>query len=233
MRRPDPAAGRRLQVAYCGRLSFPQKRIQDRAAIINPCRAENAPVEFHIAGAGPDEKEFFSLIREPLAAGTVSRHGFLANAEVLQLLERSDVLLMTSDFEGLPVVLLEAMSRGCVPIVTRTESGMDELVLDGNCGFLLPVGDITGFVATLKKLGAGPENLRQLQAAAFERIRSGGFTLERAAADYRKLFESLMLKAEEWATPRTGELITPAQYAPSARILKKVKKLLPGLRLNI
>jgi glycosyltransferase involved in cell wall biosynthesis len=228
----DTVQGRRLKVAYCGRLSFHQKRVQDLAAMINRCQAENVAAEFYIAGAGPDENEFFARIRETLAAGSVTRLGFLTNAEVLKLLDRSDVLVMTSDFEGLPVILLEAMSRGCVPLVTRTESGMDELVLNGENGFLLPVGDVTGFVAALKKLHANPETLRQLQTAAFERIRSGGFTLERAAADYNELFESLMSKDARWETKRTGKLIAPEQYKPSARILKQFKKLLPELGLK-
>jgi glycosyltransferase involved in cell wall biosynthesis len=218
-------SGASLQVAYCGRISFHQKRVQDLAEIINHCHEEKLPVKFHIAGSGPDEKEFFSRIAASLAAGNVSRLGFLPNADVLKLLSQSDVLLMTSDFEGLPVVLLEAMSRGCVPVVTRTDSGMGEVVQDGKNGFLLPVGDVAGFVERLTKLSADPGKLRKLQRAAFERIRNGGFTLERAAADYKKLFESLMQNESRWAAPRGGHPIIPPQYHIHRRIFGRLKKL--------
>ncbi|MGO8764909.1 MAG: glycosyltransferase family 4 protein [Limisphaerales bacterium] len=217
--------GQPLEVAYCGRISFHQKRVEDLAAIINRCHDESVPVKFHIAGTGPDEKEFFSRIREPLAAEKVSRAGFLPNAEVLQLLAQSDVLLMTSDFEGLPVVLLEAMSRGCVPVATKIESGMGELVEHGENGFLLPVGDVAGFVATLKKLATGPEQLRPLRQAAFERIGQGGFTLERAAGEYRSLFESLIYDDSKWGAPRTGQMLFPAHYTFAARLKRKIKQL--------
>ena len=218
--------GQSLDAVYCGRISFHQKRVQDLAAIIVQCHAQNVPVKFHIAGAGADEEEFFSCIREPLAAGKVSRLGFLPNNGVLQLLEQSDILLMTSDFEGLPVVLLEAMSRGCIPVVTRTESGMTELVQNEENGYLLPIGGVAAFVEILKRLSADPHRLRHLRQAAFERINAGGFTLERAVGDYQKLFESLMRNDPKWTVPRNGEMLIPPHYSWSFRLKEKAKRFL-------
>ena len=213
-----------LQVTYCGRISFHQKRVQDLAAIINRCHMDNLPVKFEIAGAGPDEKVFFESIQTPLAAGTVSRLGFLPNADVLKLLEKSDALLLTSDFEGLPVILLEAMSRGCIPVVTKTESGMDELVQPSENGFLLPIGEVKSFCEVLKKLSDDVALRTRLRHAAFERIRSGGFTLARAAADYQKLFESL--DAEKWQTKRIGQPIVPKHYQFKTRVIRRFQELL-------
>jgi glycosyltransferase involved in cell wall biosynthesis len=218
--------GQPLAVAYCGRIAFHQKRVQDLAQIINRCHAENLPVRFQIAGTGPDEKVFFESIKEPLAAGKVLRLGFLPNPDVLKLLGKSDVLVMTSDFEGLPVVLLEAMSRGSVPVVTKIESGMSELVRHGENGFLLPVGDVKSFVEVLAKLSADSALLLRLRQAAFDRITSGGFTLARAAADYRKLFESLA--DAKWQVQRNGPAIIPEHYRMRRRIFKRLKNLAGG-----
>jgi glycosyltransferase involved in cell wall biosynthesis len=215
--------GQPLEAAYCGRISFHQKRVQDLARIINRCHADSMPVRFQIAGTGPDEKVFFESIKEPLAAGNVSRLGFLSNPGVLELLGKADVLVMTSDFEGLPVVLLEAMSRGCVPVVTRTESGMGELIQHGKNGFMLPVGDVKGFAEVLEKLSADSALRLRLGQAAFERIGSGDFTLERAAADYRKLFESL--SDARWLVKRTGSVIIPEHYRFHRRIFNRLKHL--------
>ncbi len=217
----EKSSGQPLDVAYCGRLSFHQKRIQDLAQIINQCHAENRPVQFHIAGTGPDESAFFKSVQEPLAAGRVSRLGFLPNPEILKLLSRMDALVMTSDFEGLPVILLEAMSRGCVPVVTQIESGMGELVQPGKNGFLLPVGDVKAFTEVLVKLSADPAWLLHLRRAAFDQIRSGGFTLARAAADYQKLFESLV--EPQWQVARTGSAIFPGHYRLTERLIKKIR----------
>jgi glycosyltransferase involved in cell wall biosynthesis len=215
--------GQPLQVVYCGRISFHQKRVQDLARVINQCQADDLPVRFQIAGTGPDEEAFFESIREPSAARKVNRLGFLSNPDALKLLGESDALVMTSDFEGLPVVLLEAMSRGCVPVVTKTESGMGELVRHGENGFLLPVGDVKSFVEVLAKLSADAALLSRLRRAAFDRITSGGFTLKRAAADYRKLFESLA--DARWRVERTGQAIIPEHYRLHRRIFKRLKNL--------
>jgi glycosyltransferase involved in cell wall biosynthesis len=213
-----------LEVAYCGRLSFYQKRVHDLAEIIRRCHAQRLPVRFSIAGAGSDEKVFFESIAEPIAAGAVNRLGFLSNAEVLSLLGKADVLLMTSEFEGLPVVLLEAMSRGCIPLVTRTESGMNEVVIDGEGGFLIPVGDVAGFVHALSKLTAEPDLRDRLGRGAFERISAGGFTLARAATDYRKLFESL--SGSQSLVKREAQPIIPNRYRFGPRVIKRFQALL-------
>ncbi len=219
--------GHPLDVAYCGRLSFHQKRIQDLAEIILRCHEEHLPIRFHIAGTGPDERAFFDRIAQPLADGSVTRLGFISNPEVVKLLGEVDALLMTSDFEGLPVVLLEAMSRGCIPVVSLTESGIGEVVNDGENGFLLSIGDINGFVAALWKLSVDAELKLRLSQAAFDRIRLGRFTLERAAADYRKLFESLTGESAKWPAARTGKALVPRHYHLSSRLWAKVESLLP------
>jgi glycosyltransferase involved in cell wall biosynthesis len=217
-----------LRIAYCGRLSFHQKRIQDLATIINRCHANNLPVEFHIAGAGPDEKEFFESIIVPFEGGRVHRHGFLTNSEVLNLLERSDVLLMTSDFEGLPVVLLEGISRACIPVVTKIQSGISEVVRHNETGYLHPVGDVDGFVATLGNLARDAALRERMAGACFDGLKSGGFTLERAAADYRELFESLMNGNNQFSKRPSGAPLIPQQYRFFHRMKQRICSVFPG-----
>lgn len=226
IRRAAKMPGDPIRVAYCGRISFYQKRVQDLAEIINRCHAESLPVQFSVAGAGPDEERFFELVHGPLSAGTVARLGFLPNDRALDLLAESDVLVMTSEFEGLPVVLLEAMSRGCVPVVTQTQSGMGEVVQHTENGFLLPVGDIAGFLLVLRELCAHSNRLLQLQNAAARRITEGGFTLERAAQDYRRLFESLVQEASRWPAQRTGRVLMPKHYRLTHRLGKNLAGVL-------
>jgi glycosyltransferase involved in cell wall biosynthesis len=219
-----------LRVAYCGRLSFHQKRIQDLARIINRCHADSLPVEFHIAGAGPDEEEFFASISVPFGQRKVHRHGFLPNAGVLSLLEQSDVLLMTSDFEGLPMVLLEAMSRGCIPVVTAIQSGIGEVVRDGESGYLHSVGDVESFVTSLARLTAAPDELDRIQRAAYARIKDGEFTLSRAATAYRQLFALLTGGGLGLTAPRSGLPIVPVTYRLATRLGGAIARLFASNR---
>jgi len=216
-----------LRVAYCGRLSFHQKRVQDLATIISKCHDENLPVEFHIAGSGPDEQEFFESIRIPLEGGRVHQHGFLKNSEVIDLLEQSDVLVMTSNFEGLPVVLLEAMSRGCIPVVTDIQSGIGEVVRHQETGYLHPIGDMDAFVATLADLARDTHLRQQMSDAAFKGLKSGGFTLERAVADYLKLFESIFSSKHQFPNRPSGPPLIPDQYRFFHRMKQRISSMFP------
>ncbi|XHR26764.1 MAG: glycosyltransferase family 4 protein [Chthoniobacteraceae bacterium] len=217
---------RYLNIVYCGRLTFHQKRIQDLAAIIRQCHDAHLPVRFLIAGTGADEKAFCESIAESLADGFVRHLGLVENTEVLNILDKADVLLITSDFEGLPIVLLEAMSKGCIPIASKAESGIDEVVQDGENGFLVPIGDVPSFIEALIRLIGDPSLLARLRQAAFARICSGGFTVQRAAADYLGLFNSLPICVRKVPIVRNGVPIVPSQYKISTRIVNKVKALL-------
>ncbi len=223
-REKEPSAP--LEVAYCGRLSFYQKRIQDLAEIIRRCHLDRLPVRFRISGSGPDEKAFFQSIAQPLAEGTAIRVGFLSNAQVLDLFANSDALVITSDFEGLPAVLLEAMAYGCVPVVSHTVSGMAEVVQSDENGFLVPIGDVDGFVRALARLAAEPELRHHLGSGAFERIKTGGFTLTRAAADYENLFKALLNNPNRISYKRNCEVIVPEKYRLGAKIQKRINWLL-------
>ena len=58
----------------------------------------------------------------------------------MQILEQQDAYILTSEFEGMPNALNEAMARGCVPVVTDIRSGIPELVRYGVNGYRVPVG---------------------------------------------------------------------------------------------
>ena len=64
------------------------------------------------------------------------------------LLENQDIILLTSDYEGLPLSLLEAMAQGVVPVVSDLESGISEVVNSGN-GSLVPIDDTEGYAKAL------------------------------------------------------------------------------------
>lgn len=61
--------------------------------------------------------------------------------DVRRILREADALVLPSYHEGLPLVLVEAMSVGCVPLATRV-GGIPELVEDGATGTLVPPGDL-------------------------------------------------------------------------------------------
>jgi glycosyltransferase involved in cell wall biosynthesis len=70
-----------------------------------------------------------------------------------------DVFLMTSEFEGLPIALLEAMALG-KPVVATSVGGVPEAVTGGKEGFLSPVGDVESIASRVFQL-VGDSDLRK------------------------------------------------------------------------
>lgn len=195
-----------LRVLYAGRISQAQKRILDLGAIVAQCAAENLPVEFDIAGDGPE----LPALRELLARAapkSARLHGAVSPEQVRVLADGAHVLMLTSEFEGLPVILLEAMEAGCVPVVTDIRSGVNELVRHEETGLLFPVGDIAAGVAALRRLVNKPGELIQFSRAANERFLASDYSLPTVAKTYLKTID------RAWNRKMSGEFAPPMQAA--------------------
>lgn len=101
--------------------------------------AKNRPnAAFVIAGEGCEEA---SLARQALALGIDKRVSFLRHRDdVEDVLRAFDVLVLSSDHEGLPMVLLEALALGVV-VVARAVGGIPEVIQDGTNGILVDSAD--------------------------------------------------------------------------------------------
>jgi glycosyltransferase involved in cell wall biosynthesis len=146
---------------------------------------------------------------------------------VLKLLGESDALLLTSEFEGLPVVVLEAMSQGCVPVVSAVNSGVSQLLDDGRNGFLVPVGDVNGFVTRLQQLASNRELVRTLGTAAFQTMQGGPYSSSQSAARYFEIFENCRedVRLGRFSRPRGRQQI-PDYYRLTTRVGRRLRKLL-------
>lgn len=179
-------APRPLEVAYIGRLVQTQKRVLDLAPMVRELARRNLPFAMHLIGTGEDAPR----LREELARAGVGHHvrwwGWLTPAEVSVRLRQLDALVLPSDVEGLPLVLLEAMGHGVVPVATRIPSGNTELVHDGENGFLVSVGDSKGFADRLEQLHRDLALLIRLRRAAW--VTSEDYSVEHMAAAYEACF---------------------------------------------
>lgn len=126
-----------FRIAYCGRMLEEQKRISlVTATLIESCRL-NPLIEGVMIGDGPNRTKAEQLVA---AAGLSSRIRFmgrLAGEELHNALSDCHAILLMSDYEGLPVSLLEGMALGLVPMARWCQSGIPELVRPGETGLLL------------------------------------------------------------------------------------------------
>jgi glycosyltransferase involved in cell wall biosynthesis len=221
----EPAPGGSLRIVYAGRLTQEQKRVRDLPLIFGALMERGVAAELTIVGGGAEEGNLKAACSRWIADGRVRFLGTLPNREVLHVFEQSDVLLLTSEFEGLPVSLLEAMAHGCVPVVTDIPSGIPELVRNGETGYRIGVGDIAGFADCLANLQAGAAKRHALSAASYQAIRAGGFSTEDMVASYLSLFERVLVEAElgEFQRPK-GKILPP----PNSPWLTNRRQFWPG-----
>ena len=99
------------------------------------------------------------------------------------------IFLMTSEFEGMPLALLEAMSMGCVPVVSDA-GGIPEVV-NGSCGFVFNRQEPMNAINQLNVLINKPDLLEKLSNSSRERIVQQ-FSIHSMMLEIEKQYEQLV-----------------------------------------
>jgi glycosyltransferase involved in cell wall biosynthesis len=151
----------------------------------------DAPAHLTILGDGPCRRELEALSRR---LGQQRRISFLGSvADVTPYLKEADVYLSSSVSEGMSNALLEAMSRGVMPVVSRV-SGAEDLIEEGVSGFLVPPGDETTLAARLAEALSMTRDRRHATGEAARAAIRARFSLEKVVERhltlYRKLIEA-------------------------------------------
>ncbi len=145
-----------------GRL-HPQKNFELFLEIAADVLKQHPRATFLIAGTGPEEQMLKARAAE-LALG--DRVQFLGPvADPRELYARADLLLLTSRYEGTPMVILEAMAAG-VPIVAAALDGVREVLKDGEDAALVTPGDRGAFAERISAMLNAPEEAQRLARAA-------------------------------------------------------------------
>jgi glycosyltransferase involved in cell wall biosynthesis len=173
-------------VGAVGRLE-PIKRLDLFLAAAQRIAANLPSARFVIAGEGNEEARLRRLAADLELGNSVV---FLGHREdVYDVLRAMDVLVLSSDHEGLPTSLLEALYLR-VPVVARRVGGIPEVIEDGVSGFLTNSADPSALAEMCRFLLAN-ENLRRQSAAEGARIVEQRFSIERAAREMAALYQRL------------------------------------------
>ncbi|WP_372997859.1 glycosyltransferase family 4 protein [Marinobacter sp.] len=177
-----------IKVGIVGRL-VPVKRIDLFITAIHLLNKEGIYCKGVIIGDGPLRSELERLASNLGVKDHIDFLGFIDPAA--EEMSTLDVLLMTSDHEGLPMTLLEAMALS-VPIVAHKTGGIPELLNDGDCGSLVTDHTSSGYASAVKELLRGNLKHRLVENAFLQVKRS--FSSEHNTADYIHLYKKTVSK---------------------------------------
>ena len=173
-------------IASIGRL-WPQKRIKDIIWATDILRMNGCELRLLIVGDGPRRGALERFSNNLELNGIV--HFLGQRSDVRELLEVIDLLVVASEFEGMPNAALEAMAAGKPVVATRIE-GMDEVVVDGVTGILVAPQQPFELAKGIRNLLGDPEKCERLGQAGRKRV-SEQFTLDRMIDAYQNLYNEI------------------------------------------
>jgi glycosyltransferase involved in cell wall biosynthesis len=170
-----------------GRLS-PEKQIPLLFRSLSHLKEEGIAFVSLIVGDGPQRDELEALSKD---MGLESVVRFLGNRDdVPDLLEIMDLFLFPSGGEAFSIVLLEVMAKA-LPIVAFEVEGVNEAVVSGETGLLVPFGDVEGFAKGVRSLLESPALLRRMGGTALDRVKSN-FDLRDTVRKTETMYQELL-----------------------------------------
>ena len=165
----------------------PEKAVGSLVRAVALLLAEVPRLRMVVAGDGPDRPAVQALARE---LGVTDRVHLLGDRmDVPDILAALDVAVLCSDYEGIPLALLEYMDAAR-PIVATRVGGIPELIEDGVEGLLVPPRDPPALAQAILALLRDRERAEALGARARERCR-GEFSVEATVERLQDLYEQL------------------------------------------
>ena len=141
------------------------------------------PCRLIILGEGKERESLEALVRYLKLEDKVALPGFADNP--YPFMRAASVFVLSSRWEGLPTVLIEAMACGCPVVATNCPSGPSEILEASRWGILVEVGNADALANAIKQTLAQPLPSVVLEA------RAAAFSRERSIDAYSKLLASL------------------------------------------
>lgn len=188
----DPDLRARLLGNHAGPLILVPARLEKQKGHTYLLQAATAvpDAKFILAGDGSERAQLEAQVQ---TLGLASRVIFLGyRQDIPQLLACCDLVVLPSIFEGLPLVILEAMAASKPVIATRV-GGTPEVVRDGETGLLVPPADPAALAQAICALLANPTRAQQLAAAGCALVQQE-FLAETLVKRTTHVYEELLMR---------------------------------------
>ena len=178
------------RLLWLGRVTRTQKRADLILPLWAKLSARLPDWQFDVVGDG----DLVAPLRREAAQKGIPRITFHGKQVSEPFFRKSAVFVMTSEFEGFPNTLVEAQSRGAVPVVFDSYPMAGWLVRDGQDGALVPTGDLAATEAAIMDLCTSQEKRAAMAQAALNS--AARFTQARVAQQWQSLLEEVAPRAQ-------------------------------------
>jgi glycosyltransferase involved in cell wall biosynthesis len=176
---------KKKQILFVAILEMSPKRPDKILQIWSRLQNKFPDWELLFLGDGPDRikvKEMAKL----LGLINVRFEGFV---DPVPYYKEASIICMTSDYEGFPLVLPEAMQFGVVPITFNNWTSLKDIVINQETGILIPTDDMSDYTAKLEQLLSNPALRKRISSGAREY--SKRFYIEEIGPRWFQLFNDL------------------------------------------
>lgn len=180
------SSGKSKKVIAVGRYSAP-KRFDNLLLIWKKIIHQFPDWKLEIWGEGEERKKLENMIEKLGIEDSAFLRGYTSDIE--KYLLESSVFVLTSDYEGFPLVVLESMVCGLVPVCFACQTGPRDIITDGEDGFLIPMNNIDLFAEKLAFLMSNEGSRMEMMQKAIKR--ANDFTPDKIAQSWMSEFERL------------------------------------------
>ena len=167
---PNKVSNQVCQLLCVGRLT-PAKGQAILLESVAKLSEQSIPVMLTLIGTGPDEKSLKQYAHQLGISEIVTFTGAVDQDHILKYYQQADIFVLPSFAEGLPVVLMEAMSM-TIPCVTTAITGVPELINNNEDGLLVSASDCAGLTAALARLVGNADLRHQIGEAGRLKVMS-------------------------------------------------------------
>ena len=188
-----------IRLVYTGRLVQEQKRILDFVELAECLERREIDFRLTIIGEGEDQEELASRMQTFIDRGQVRLPGRLSRGDVFRELKQHHAFCLLSDYEGLPLSMLEAMATECVPVATRIESGISEILTHYRNAMLSPMRNVEAMADNVQLLHDDILLRKRLGMRARTTLFQHRLTIEQMADAYAGILNSIHDEIESGA----------------------------------
>ncbi len=185
--------GDKINLVYSGRMVDAQKKVKRYIDLASELKNRN--IKFHLNMLG-DGSELETLKNEIVCRNLeeeVTLLGRLPNCESIEYFKSADVFLLLSDFEGLPISMLEALREGCIPIVYSMNSGINDVVEHGYNGYVCESNTIDSVANLVEKI-IESENNEDMILNCMNSLKQNELTSVDMSNKYQEIIEDCLLE---------------------------------------